>query len=155
MVEIKIQGFEGLYKITSDGKVFSVRRKKYLKGRKCTNGYLMVILRNKGKAKQIAIHRLVAYAYLENPEGLPMVNHKDENKTNNSVDNLEWCDNTYNIIYSQGKTYTFRGPTGVLYTIKGLNKFCREHKLQQAHMCNLAKGLLKSHKGWTLANTEQ
>lgn len=62
-------------------------------------GYLMVKLYQSRKPKTIAIHRLVATAFVENPFSLPQVNHKDENKQNNDVTNLEWCTNDYNIHY--------------------------------------------------------
>jgi hypothetical protein len=52
-----------------------------------------------GKAKKERVNRLVAIAFLDNPEGLPQVNHKDENKLNNSVENLEWCSAKYNANY--------------------------------------------------------
>lgn len=56
-----------------------------------------------GKVKNEAIHRLVALAFIPNPSGLPEVNHKDENKQNNCINNLEWCDTAYNINYSHSK----------------------------------------------------
>ena len=62
-------------------------------------GYPMVKLYHNTKTKTIAIHRLVAGAFIENPHSLPQVNHKDENKQNNNVDNLEWCTNDYNVHY--------------------------------------------------------
>lgn len=64
-----------------------------------TNGYLQVYLYKDGKRKFCKIHRLVASAFLDNPDNLPQVNHKDENKTNNNVENLEWCTSKYNCNY--------------------------------------------------------
>lgn len=150
MVPLNITGFEGLYNITDEGEVYSLRSKKFLRKLENTDGYLEVVLCNKGKRFRTGIHRLVALTFLENPQRLPMVNHKDEDKQNNHKDNLEWCDNEYNVIYSHGKVYTFRDPEGALHKVLGLNKFCRENNLQQSHMCNVAHGKLKQHKGWTL-----
>ena len=62
-------------------------------------GYMYVNLRKDGVTKQQYIHRLVAQAFIPNPNNLPEVNHKDEDKTNNNVKNLEWCDRKYNINY--------------------------------------------------------
>ncbi|WP_418707181.1 NUMOD4 domain-containing protein [Barnesiella intestinihominis] len=59
------------------------------------HGYNVVVLCN-GIRKSVNIHRLVAAAFIPNPDNLPDINHKDENKSNNHVNNLEWCDNTYN-----------------------------------------------------------
>lgn len=65
------------------------------------NGYYSVGLMKNGKRVHKRIHRLVAEAFISNPDNLPQVNHKDENKLNNEVSNLEWCDNTYNTYYSR------------------------------------------------------
>lgn len=93
-----IQGYEGLYAITSCGKVWSYRKKIFLKP-KLSNGYQQVNLCQDGKKKTVYIHRLVAAAYIPNPLNLPEVNHKDENKTHNYINNLEWCDRQYNCNY--------------------------------------------------------
>ena len=94
-----IEGYEGLYAITSCGKVWSYKRKKFLTPLVNGNGYMFVNLCKNGKIKNHLIHRLVAEAYIPNPDNLPQVNHKDENKTNNCLQNLEWCDAIYNINY--------------------------------------------------------
>ena len=94
-----IKGYEKLYAITPEGEVYSYKYKKFLKPMTNRYGYLYVNLSRNGKYKSCTIHRLVAEAYLPNTENLPEVNHKDENKTNNCLQNLEWCDHKYNINY--------------------------------------------------------
>ena len=94
-----IKGYEGLYAITSCGKVWSYRRKKFLKPVANRVGYFYVNLCINGNHTSYAIHRLVAEAYIPNPENLPEINHKDENKENNCLQNLEWCNRKYNINY--------------------------------------------------------
>ena len=98
-----ISNYEGLYAITSCGRVYSYRSKRFLKPAKDKDGYLYVVLSVNGKRKKCTIHRLVATAYIPNPDSLPTVNHKDEDKTNNSINNLEWMSGRDNVIYSQGK----------------------------------------------------
>ena len=93
-----IEGYEGLYQVSSLGRVKSLKdnndksREKILKQGKMKNGYLKVNLWKNEKVKQYYVHRLVANAFIENPSSLPWVNHKDENPSNNRVNNLEWCD---------------------------------------------------------------
>ena len=94
-----VVGYEGLYAVTPEGEVYSYKSKKFLKLKINKGGYLQVGLRKNGERKFYYIHRLVAEAYLPNPENLPQINHKDENKTNNCLQNLEWCDNKYNHNY--------------------------------------------------------
>ena len=92
------------YTITDDGKVFSLNygrsgKKKEMKPNKDINGYNRIELSIEGKKKKFMVHRLVALAFIPNPDNLPEVNHKDENKTNNMVGNLEWCSIKYNNTY--------------------------------------------------------
>ena len=87
---MEIQGYNN-YLIYDDGKVYSKRSKKYLKPCKSNNSYLIVCLCKDGKSKNFSIHRLVALAYIENPEDKPEVDHIDRDKTNNSVSNLRWA----------------------------------------------------------------
>lgn len=96
-----IDGFEGLYQVSNLGRVKSLgndksRREKILKLGNC-HGYLQVNLCKNGKRKKLCVHRLVAQTFLQNPQNLPEVNHKDEDKTNNSVENLEWVSSKENV----------------------------------------------------------
>lgn len=93
-----IEGYEGLYQISNDG---IVRNQKTGKIKKDTNskGYRRVGLFKNSIGKWFAVHRLVAEAFIPNPDNLPVVNHKDEDKTNNKVENLEWCTVEYNNRY--------------------------------------------------------
>lgn len=116
MIEIwkSIKGYEGLYEVSNHGKVRSIdkvveyawrgqTKKAAKKGKVLTpvkrDEYLGVSLSKEGKRKSFLIHRLVAEAFVENPFNLPQVNHKDENKFNNNVSNLEWCTAEYNDNY--------------------------------------------------------
>ena len=95
-----IKGYEGRYAITSCGKVWSYYRNRFMKPETTKNGYNRVILfDSNGNKKHFFVHRLVAEAYLPNPYNLPCVNHKDEVRTNNYLNNLEWCDYSYNNQY--------------------------------------------------------
>ena len=78
------------YAITDDGKVWSFKSNKFLKQKIDKYGYACVSLRRNGKNWTVTVHRLVAEAFIPNPDNKPTVNHKDENKLNNSVTNLEW-----------------------------------------------------------------
>ena len=100
---LDIPGYEGLYAATSCGRIISYRTKKFLSPRKINSGYLRVALYKNGKVKDFLVHRLIAATYLDNPENLSQVNHKDEDKSNNSVQNLEYCDAAYNSNYSNAK----------------------------------------------------
>ena len=113
-----IPGYEGKYAITSCGKVYSYRTKKFLKN--CLNprtGYYQVSIYDKdGKLYVKPVHRLVALTYIANPESLPQINHKDEDKSNNCIQNLAWCDAKYNCNYgtrnsriSQSRLNYFKG----------------------------------------------
>ena len=100
-----VVGYEGLYKVSNKGDIYSVGRIS-LQGRKiggqslkpiCNKyGYLRVNLCKDGKVKSKYNHRIVAQAFVPNPNNYPAINHKDENKTNNYVENLEWCTYKYN-----------------------------------------------------------
>ena len=96
-----IKGYEGLYAVTSCGKVWSYRKKIFLKPRINKSSYCQVCLYKDGEnIKQPYVHRLVADAYLVKPDESYEVNHKDQNRENNCVNNLEWVSHKDNINYS-------------------------------------------------------
>lgn len=107
-----ITGYESLYQISNKGRIKSLQRfvtskngskqlikEKIRKTSVTTAGYEYVVLSSNGKCKTLLIHRLVAESFIPNPNNLECVNHKDENKSNNCVNNLEWCNYTYNNTY--------------------------------------------------------
>lgn len=112
-----IKGYECVYQVSNLGNVrrlvgFRCRNERILKPRKKAKGYLMVHLCDNGIRKDVSVHRLVAEAFIPNPNNLPEVNHIDEDKTNNRVSNLEWCTRQYNVEYSNAITvnqYTLSG----------------------------------------------
>lgn len=93
-----IKGYEG-YLISSRGNVFSKYSNRILKPIKRHLNHLMICLFKDGISYNFFIHRLVAEAFIPNPDNLSCVNHKDENPLNNNVDNLEWCSYQYNNTY--------------------------------------------------------
>ena len=104
-----IEGFEGLYKISSLGRIYSVERTdKYgrkfggciRKPQKINSGYYIVVLCKNSIHKGFLLHRLVAKHFIPNPNNYPVVNHKDCDTNNNRSNNLEWCTQSYNVLYN-------------------------------------------------------
>jgi len=106
-----IEGYEGNYQVSSTGKIRSVQRivkrgnnfkpvcERLLRYR-VNKGYAYVVLSLRGKTRTVWIHKVVASTFIPNPNNFPCVNHKDENKLNNCVENLEWCTWSYNNSYN-------------------------------------------------------
>lgn len=130
-----IVGYEGLYEVSSYGRVRSLDRclvnslgkvvhikGKILKGGDNGLGYKFVYLKKDGINNNRYVHRLVAETFIPRPEGLYEVNHKDEDKSNNSVENLEWCDHKYNMNYGDrmNKVYKKKIESGY-WTFIGLS----------------------------------
>jgi len=95
-----IEGLEN-YKISNNGKVYSKKRNKILKPNINRGGYYKVDLFKLSKCHRKRIHRLVAEAFIPNPNNLPQINHKDGNRLNNNVNNLEWCTQHWNNIHAR------------------------------------------------------
>lgn len=102
-----IPGYEGKYQVSNLGNVRSLKYNKTskvqnLKPALLNSGYLFIGLSKDNHCKQFLVHRLVAEAFVPNPDLLEQVNHKDKNRQNNTANNLEWCDCRYNIMYEKG-----------------------------------------------------
>ena len=100
-----VPGYEGLYQVSNLGRVKSLHDGKEKIRKPCIDpsGYYYVILCKKGIKTKYSLHRLVALVFIPNPNNYPEVNHKDENKANNQVDNLEWCTRQYNANYGTAR----------------------------------------------------
>lgn len=178
-----IKGYEGLYQVSNEGRVRSLDRivavlkngkfsEKKIKGKTLklwvAQDYLHVTLCKDGKVKAPFVHKLVASAFVNNPKGYKIVNHKDENKLNNRSDNLEWCTTVYNRNYGTGEQRRLiaflasselhnKKHTSVISTNKKngqvtkYNSICDVAKDGFIATCvvNCCKGRRKSHKGCT------
>ena len=149
-----IKGYEGLYQVSNTGKVKSLEKLKWngrgyqklperiMKGKKCGRGYLQVRLFKDGKSKNYYLHRLVAVAFIPNPDNLPQVNHRNEIKTDNCVDNLEWCDAKYNSNYgtkNQRIAEKLRGRKHSEEAIKKMSEKLRGRKLPEEIIKKIAE----------------
>ena len=96
-----VLGYEGLYEVNQFGQIRNkdgqIMRQRLKKAKYTV--YKKVSLYKDGKYKHLYVHRIVAQAFIPNPQGFELINHKDEDGTNNAVDNLEWCDRSYNATY--------------------------------------------------------
>lgn len=156
-----VKGYEGLYEVSNKGRVRSLNyrgtgRCEVLCQGGCSNSYHKVVLfKGSGKGLTKDVHRLVAEALLDNEEQLPEVNHKDEDKSNNSSDNLEWCTIAYNRSYgSRGKKISkalgrpveaFDSSGKVLHKFSSIAEATREGFSQPA-ISNVIAGRVPRHK---------
>lgn len=158
-----IKGYEGRYQVSDLGRVKSLNynktgKERIKKAAKGSCGYVIVTLSNGGKLKGFLVHRLVAEAFLPNPDRLPQVNHKDEDKTNNAVSNLEWCDRKYNINYGTGteRMKVSKGKTVYQYTMDGTlvcvypsaKEAGRQTGYAQTHISACCRGKQNCYKGF-------
>lgn len=108
-----VVGFEGIYKVSSNGDVVNINFKKtgkerIMNGSFDKDGYRYVELSKDRIRRKYKVHRIVAIAFIENINNYPVVNHKDEDKQNNCVNNLEWCDVLYNNNYGNRKNKIYK-----------------------------------------------
>ena len=155
VVRKPVYGYEGLYVVDQFGRVFGVDRtttvadngriyEKTIAGKQMkqsvhTKGYKTVTLTKDGKSKTCFVHRLVAEAFIYNPNDLPMVNHKDEDKTNNFVENLEWCTASYNRTYGKGGEKQARRLRGKKHTEEHKRKISdsmKKHYAEKDDFCS-------------------
>ena len=179
-----IKGWEGYYQVSNLGNVKSIERKAWngrgyrvikeriMKTYDNGYGYLFVYLTKDGEQEKCYIHRLVAEAFLENPDNLPDVNHKDENKENNCVENLEYCTKAYNNNYGTRNKRIAEAMTnhpklskaiigiskisGLITEFSSAHEASRQLGIDQSHITDCLKGRQKSAGGfyWMYAEGE-
>lgn len=154
------------YFVSPEGKIFSFWKRihdgtkfvdyvdlssspRELKPSKTKKGYLLVKLRGRG----FSIHRLVANAYIPNQENKPEVNHKDGNRENNQVSNLEWCSRIENIHHSKVCKYLWKIQnisTNEIFETNNLSQFCKENELKVRSLHQTLSKRLKQHKNFII-----
>lgn len=122
-----VVGYEGLYKISNFGNVFSNYVNRIIHPGTTRDGYKYVFLSKNKEKKMNTIHRLVAKAFLDNPNNYPVVNHKDENPSNNHVDNLEWCTVSYNNTYNNAHIKRAQLLSKCVYRYNKYGDICEEY----------------------------
>lgn len=139
------------YEVSNLGRVRSLKfgKEKLLSPGIHSKGYLIVSLCKNGDLKHYLVHRLVAQAFLPNPLNLPEVNHKDENKLNNCVDNLEWCERQYNVDYSKAKQVGQYDLSGNLIKVwKSVREIERQLGFSNGHISACCRGIKKTASGF-------
>lgn len=135
--------YKGFF-VREDGEIHSKNGK--MQGQIDKRGYLTYHLYGYGRKKG---HRMVAETYIPNPNNLPQVNHIDENKTNNSVENLEWITNQENNEHSHAFFWKILDiESGEQFVIKNIKKWARENNLSQGNLAGTLTGKRKQHKGY-------
>lgn len=142
-----VVGYEDLYLVSTNGKVYSIRSHKILAPRKHNAGYLRVTLSRNGKRKDAYIHRLMCEAFFGTPnDGRNYVNHLDENPAHNQITNLEWTTNSDNIKYSwarhrEERTKYFQENPSRKIGVVGIDKQTKEEIGRWDSMSNAARDL--------------
>lgn len=172
-----IEGYEGMYQVSNMGRVRSLDRVKPNSGGQIAkgdfkqfgdngHGYKIVNLYKNNKSHMKYVHRLVASAFIPNPNNFPIINHKDEDKSNNRCENLEWCTQKYNANYGTHtrrvkESYITNGnnrPIDV-YDMNGVflktfdcsNEVCKELWIYRRGLYLACQGVTKSYKGYRFA----
>ena len=162
-----VVGYEGLYQVSNLGRIKTFERKRFkkiensflmkktgreiiMKTSKNCGGYETVCLHRNGEIKQFKVHRLVAMAFIPNPNNLPQINHKDENKANNSVENLEWCTERYNNSYGTRKERASKSVYCVELnkTYKSMTEAGKEIGLPFGNISKVCRGQNKTCAGY-------
>jgi hypothetical protein len=158
-----IAGYEGLYRVSDKGDILALPKivregnRQYTMKEKLlkvsTRGkhgaeYRFVVLTKNGIPKAFSIHRIVAEAFIPNPDGLPEVNHKDENTFNNAVENLEWCTRRYNIEYSKAKSVEQINGGEIIARFRSIVRASEATGIGRRSINNALKGWTKTAGGY-------
>lgn len=154
-----IKNYQGLYKISSNGEVYSQRQKKQMSLINAGSGYVHITFIKDGKRKTKQIHRLVAEHFLEKPIGKNIVNHKDLNKKNNSITNLEWVSYSENNKYSSAtargekninskKIYQYDLKKNLIKVWGSIGEIVRETGFHRGSLSQVCNGKRKTASGF-------
>lgn len=146
-----VVGFEGLYSLTEEDKIYSERYSKFMKPCLGTNGYLFVGLFKNDERINGWIHVLMAEAYHTKPSDKHQAHHKNEIKTDNHKDNIEWLTNRENSEYSTAKEVTLV-KNNIKIKVFNIRRFCEENNLTRSCIYEILKGRKKPYKGYSLCN---
>lgn len=134
-----VVGYEGYYMVSNEGRVRSLdrivnpsrpytRKGELLKPYTDRDGYHRVTLFRQGNRRKKGVHQIVATAFIPNPENLPIINHKDEDPSNNQMENLEWCTHQYNSNYGDRNNKVSKGVSKKVKSYNPVNGDVRNYK---------------------------
>ena len=165
----EVKGYEGLYLVTDTGKVFSTSknvtngRGEYIRNGRFLSPslrgkdgimYQFVKLSKNGQTKSHSVHRIVAEAFIENPNGFNVINHKDRNTLNNNCDNLEWCNQQYNNEYSHNKRISQFLDGEKIAEYKSISYASKMTQISRTAINNVLTGWSKTAGGYEWKYTE-
>lgn len=127
-----IPGYEGLYRVNQWGEIYSLYTNKILKYSISQDGYKQYNLHKNKKNYIMTAHKAVALAFIPNPENLPLINHKDEDKQNCYYENLEWCDHSYNNTYNNRHIKIARQCSYITYQYNDKGELVAEYESSRA-----------------------
>lgn len=153
-----IKEYENLYQVSNLGNIRSKKNGKIRKTQKDKDGHLKLQLHKNGVSKDYYVHRLVAQAFINNPTNAEIVNHKDENPSNNRIDNLEWCNKKYNNTYGTKITRQSQKIKREVYQYDIQGNFINKYdsvkeagislNINKANIANCCRGLTKTAYGF-------
>jgi len=141
-----IEGYEGLYQISNLGRIKTISRQgtntRFIKKDIRKDGYIQVHLTKNSKMKNFLLHRLIAQTFIPNPNNFKYINHKDGNKQNNDISNLEWCTSSQNIFhaYNAGlinrrkKVNQYDKNNNLINTFESVNEASRVTHIDRSHI---------------------
>lgn len=159
---VDIKGYEGRYQISDDGRIWSCRKKGYMRPTQ-RSGYPWIILSKDGVQKGYSIHRLVAEAFIPNPDNFPLVGHMDDDKQNNSVSNLYWTTSSENrthnglsqeLAKAQSKqTYQYDLKGNLIAVYPSVREASRQLNISSGLICDVIHGKYRQTHGFIFSYT--
>lgn len=151
---IDIENTDRRYSLFSDGRVYSRKSERFMTAYPNMDGYLgyklRLVMPDGGLIwRKCSVHRLLARAFLPNPFNLETVNHKDKNKLNNTLENLEWATREDNVKHGLQQYYKAVSPDGIVVEFRGQAEFCKLHGLTQGNFSRMLTGQRPTCQGWT------